>query len=253
MMHINLIRGGSPKVRINAFEVLCKPSYLGTFSPVQSPSLPPSLHPRLMERLLGHAPLRVVLSRTEVKKNIWQEQLECGHQFTAFSEFAVENNRYVQLSITARRRRCRLCKPEVAPILKTKSEITADQARAALIHERKLKFGTMFDALCFGNGEMRPGPTEQELIDLLSYPTRKAVVPMGLHATPGACSRGDADTDSIKGCRFESGETGARTASGGQSTNERTKPENLDDGSSPVISPRKPVQSEKANRKTRLG
>lgn len=75
-------------------------------------------------------------------------------------------------------------------------------------------------------------------------PTSKAVVPMGIHATPGACSRGDADTDSSMGCRIESGETGDRTASGGQAHSVVTKPENLPDSSSPAnSSPRKPIQS----------
>jgi hypothetical protein len=86
-------------------------------------------------------------------------------------------------------------------------------------------------------------------------PTRKAVVPMGIHATPGACRRGDADTDSIRGCRLESGETGARTASGGQSTiDECTTPESLPDSSSPGLefpSPKKPPQSVRRNEKRR--
>jgi len=84
----------------------------------------------------------------------------------------------------------------------------------------------------------------EALLGTAQAPTRKAAVPMGIHATPGACRRGDADTDSLKGCRFESGETGDRTASGGQSTIERTTPENLHDSSSPATSsPKKPVQS----------
>ena len=121
---------------------------------------------------MGKSPLRLVLSRTEVEKHAWIERLECGHQSTEFSEFAPQNNHYVWLPPTAKRRRCRLCNPAVAPVLKTKAEISADQARTALIRERKLKFGTMFEALCFENGEMRPGPTEQELIHLLRYPNQ---------------------------------------------------------------------------------
>ena len=62
-------------------------------------------------------------------------------------------------------------------------------------------------------------------------PTSKAASPMGIHATPGAVSRGDADTDSIGGCRAESGETGARTHGGSQATNDGNTPEGLNDSS----------------------
>lgn len=69
------------------------------------------------------------------------------------------------------------------------------------------------------------------------YPTREAVSPMGIHATPGACDRGDADTDSILGCRSESGETGARIASGSLSPNESTTPQKSHDSTSVVKKP----------------
>jgi hypothetical protein len=132
---------------------------------LNSLGLPPSLHPRLMERILGKSPLRLVLARTEVDKGVWKEKLECGHEVETFQEFVwAENSSLVRLEPTAKRRRCQKCKPIVAPVLKTKAEITADQQRAELIHKQKLKFGSLFDAMCFPDGELRPGLSADGLI-----------------------------------------------------------------------------------------
>jgi hypothetical protein len=129
-----------------------------------------------MERLLGKSPLRLVLERHRVEENIWEEKLECGHVATAFQEFLWDaNGMLVEFDPAAKRRRCQKCKPEVAPVLKTRAEISADQARAELIHERRLQFGSLFDKLCFPNGEMRPG-------ELTELPPKK---PAG-SVTPGA-------------------------------------------------------------------
>lgn len=107
---------------------------------------------------MGKSPLRLVCTRTLLEKGIWNEKLECGHEVTAFQEFLWDERRcLVEFEPTAKRRRCQKCKPFVAPVFKTKQEITAAQAQAALIHERKLKFGSLFEKLCFENGEMRPG------------------------------------------------------------------------------------------------
>jgi hypothetical protein len=144
---------------------------------VTSPSLPPSLHPRLMEHILGKSPLRLVASRTCVSKGIWKEILECGHEYTTFTQYLWEySGRLIEAEITAKRRRCQKCKPAVAAVLKTSAELTADQARAELIHKRKLQFGSLFDKLCDENGELRPGPTEAELLaELKTSSPRKPV------------------------------------------------------------------------------
>lgn len=176
MISINLIRGGLPASEKNSFEVLCK-------TPLDRPSasnlaaLPPSLHPRLMERLLGKSPLRLVLARTQVGKGIWEEKLECGHEVTAY-QFLVEdeNNRLVRPDPIAKRRRCQKCKSIVAPVLKTKAEITADQQRAELTHKQKLKFGSLFAVMCFENGELRPGQSAEELQSALALPSPKKPV-----------------------------------------------------------------------------
>jgi hypothetical protein len=167
MISINLIRGGAPVSGKGAFQVLCKvplrplrPPFVVSFA-----GLPPSLHPRLMERLLGKCPLQLVVERVKVEKGVWKEKLSCGHEVTTFQEFLWDDrSALVEVEITAKRRRCPKCKPAVAPVLKTRAEITADQARAALIHERKLKFGTLFEKLCFENGEMRPGELSKEAV-----------------------------------------------------------------------------------------
>jgi hypothetical protein len=118
----------------------------------------------LVERLLGKSPLRLVLDRRLVEKNLWEEKLECGHTVTAFQDFLWDANGFlIEFEPTAKRRRCRRCKPAVAPVLKTSAEIRADQARAELIHRQQLRFGSLFDQFCFPNGELRPGATEEEL------------------------------------------------------------------------------------------
>ncbi|MCU1301942.1 MAG: hypothetical protein JWQ87_2226 [Candidatus Sulfotelmatobacter sp.] len=179
MMRLNLIRGG--KFSVSGYagqQVLCKPAFgtscsvsvnLRTISealdpkPLDSPRRAPVLHLALLERLLGKSPLRLVSERKFIHQGCWQETLECGHVVDAFQDFLWdEKSNLVLIEPTAKRRRCQKCKPAVAAILKTKKEITADQARAALIHAQKLKFGTLFDKLCFANGELRPGPTEAE-------------------------------------------------------------------------------------------
>ena len=172
MIAVNLIRGEFPASEKAQDQVLCKPTR-SWYSPrppqsLSSAGLPPSLHPRLMERLLGKSPLRLVVERSKVENGIWKEKLECGHVVDTFQEFVwSENNSLVRLEPTARRRRCQKCKPIVAPILKTKAEITADQKRAELIHKQKLKFGSLFEAMCFADGELRPGATEDELLRAL--------------------------------------------------------------------------------------
>jgi hypothetical protein len=107
---------------------------------------------------LGKSPLRLVVDRTLVEKGVWKEKLECGHAVTAFQEFLWDaNGLLIEFEPAAKRRRCQKCKPAVAPVLKSRAEIAADQARAELIHKRKLQFGSLFEKLCFPNGEMRPG------------------------------------------------------------------------------------------------
>ena len=110
-----------------------------------------------MERLLGKSPLRLVAERTQVAKGVWNEKLECGHEVSTYQETLIE------FTPTAKRRRCQQCKPYVAPVLKTSAEITAAQTQAEFIHKQKLKFGTLFDVLCFADGKLRPGPNEREL------------------------------------------------------------------------------------------
>ena len=162
MISINLIRGEFPASEMALDQVLGKVPPVPHFvtnpalpfhpstSHLSSAGLPPSLHPRLMERLLGKSPLRLVVERQQVENGIWKEKLECGHETTTFQEFVwAENNSLVRLEPTAKRRRCQKCKPVVAPVLKTTAEITADQKRAELIHKQKLKFGSLFEAMCF--------------------------------------------------------------------------------------------------------
>jgi hypothetical protein len=117
-----------------------------------------------MERLLGKSPLKLVLARTLISKGVWKEKLECGHEVTTFQECLwADNSSLIAIEPTAKRRRCQKCKPADAPKLQTRAEITADQKRVELIRERKYKFGALFDKLCFPNGELRPGPSADEL------------------------------------------------------------------------------------------
>src|ERR1700676_3863815 len=117
-----------------------------------------------MVPLLGKSPLRLVVDRSLVEKNIWEEKLECGHTVTAIQDFRWDANGFLlEFEPIARRRRCPACKPAVAPMLKTRAEIRADQARAALIHARQLQFGSLFDQFCHPDGELRAGPTAEEL------------------------------------------------------------------------------------------
>ena len=175
-VNLNLIRGGLCAADNGQQEVLCEVQPVPRFvtnlaipfnpstSRLSSAGLPPSLHPRLMERLLGKSPLRLVLARIEVDKGVWKEKLECGHETTTFQEFVwAENNSLVRLEPTAKRRRCQKCKPIVAPVLKATAEITADQQRAELVHKQKLKFGSLFEALCFSDGTLRPGELAEPL------------------------------------------------------------------------------------------
>jgi hypothetical protein len=174
MIAINLLRHLEPHVvsGMAGDQVLCKPaagaalrgvkfgkpSPLAASSPVQSPSFSPALNPALLERLLGKSPLRLVVERTLIEKNLWKEKLECGHEVMAFLEFEwAQGTQLIEFAPTARRRRCRECKPAIAPKLSTRAEISAAQAQAELVHKRKLQFGSLFDKLCFENGEMRPG------------------------------------------------------------------------------------------------
>lgn len=177
MFRINLIRGkvsGSEKTRL---QVLCKPFAFTKVKPSavnlsrpcgiehSFPPASPSISPALLERLLGKSPLRLVSSRTCVSKGVWQETLECGHEVTTYQAFLWDDkSNLILIEPTAKRRRCQKCKSAIAPVLKTTQEITADQARAAFVHAQKLKFGTLFEKLCFPNGELRPGPTEAELL-----------------------------------------------------------------------------------------
>jgi hypothetical protein len=180
MITINLLRRiePNPASEMAQQQVLCKPaagaamrgvklgkpSLLPASGPIQSPSLSPALHPSLLERLLGKSPLRLVVDRTLVEKNVWKEKLECGHAVLAFLEFQWdEHNKLIEFEPHAKRRRCRECKPAVAPKLLTRAEISAARAEAELVHKRKLQFGSLFDKFCFVNGELRPGPTEAEL------------------------------------------------------------------------------------------
>ena len=181
MISINLIRGEFPASEKALDQVLCKvaPSWYSPRPPqsLSSAGLPPSLHPRLMERLLGKSPLRLVVERQQVENGIWKEKLECGHETTTFQEFVwAENNSLVRLEPTAKRRRCQKCKPVVAPVLKTTAEITADQKRAELIHKQKLKFGSLFEAMCFPSGELRPALSEAELMEKLCSATKRSNV-----------------------------------------------------------------------------
>jgi hypothetical protein len=128
------------------------------------------MSPRLRDRLLGKAPLRLIVARQLVCKGAWMETLECGHRVETYQEYLLdERSTLVSVEPHERRRRCRACKPKVAPVLKTKSEIAADQARRALIHARQLQFGSLFDAMCHENGELRAGPTAEELMAQLAH------------------------------------------------------------------------------------
>lgn len=171
MLRLNLIRGGmysgSEKSGLQVLRKVPPES----FGHVQSAPLPPSLHPRLLERILGKSPLRLVVDRKQTAKGVWEEKLECGHSYTTYSQFTLENNRYIEVPITAVRRRCQPCKPSLAPTFTTNAEIAVARARQELIHKRRLQFGAMFDQLCFPNGELRPGPTEAEL--LAAFPSPK--------------------------------------------------------------------------------
>jgi hypothetical protein len=128
-----------------------------------------------MERLLGKSPLRLVLKRTELFKGCWQETLECGHEVTSFQEFAWDSeSRLIPFEPAAKRRRCQKCKPLIE-FVKTPAEIAAAQARAELIHKRKLQFGSLFEKLCFDNGELRPGLSGNEFSET-SVPSPKKPV-----------------------------------------------------------------------------
>jgi hypothetical protein len=150
------------------------------FPGVQSSS--PS--PRLREFLLGKSPLRLVVKRTWHSRDSFTDVLECGHesqlQFTAFGY--VEDQYLHRIQPTAKRRRCQECKDLAGSGRKQISEklIKGSPAR----------------------------------VPLQRNPTREPVPLMGIHATPKACSGGDADTVSILGGRSETGETGDCTASG---------------------------------------
>jgi hypothetical protein len=197
MICINLISGKLPASEITRQQVLGKVAPLGSSgsfqqTPLQSSGLPPSLHPRLMERLLGKSPLRLVLARTQVEKGIWRETLECGHEVTAFQDFLWDANGFlVELAPHAKRRRCQKCKPEVAPALKTRAEISADQSRAEFIHRQKLKFGSLFDVMCFPDGELRPAQSEAELFHALGISSGSRVAPVGPHSAINAHDAGD--------------------------------------------------------------
>lgn len=120
---------------------------------------------------MGKSPLRLVCSRTETAKGVWREILECGHEYETYTPYLWDSaGCLIEAEITAKRRRCRKCNPPAA-ILKTRAEITADQARAALIHKRKLQFGSLFDKFCDANGVLLPGPSEAELLAELNPKT----------------------------------------------------------------------------------
>ena len=202
MISINLIRGEFPASEKALDQVLGKvaPSWYSPRPPqsLSSAGLPPSLHPRLMERLLGKSPLRLVVERHQVEQGIWREKLECGHEITTFQEFVwTEDNSLVRLEPTAKRRRCQKCKPIVAPVLKTTAEIRADQKRAELIHKQKLRFGSLFDAVCFPDGQLRPGPTEDELLRALRKSSGSRVESVTANLGPHDAGDGVSLPDSI--------------------------------------------------------
>jgi hypothetical protein len=143
---------------------------------------------------LGNSPLRLI------KKRIWQgdgfhDLLECGHLSPLiFPDFTWEFGNLTNLPVTAKRRRCQECAQALGLAAKAASGGGAGSGRTQ-ISEKLIK-----------GSPARVSPQRK--------PTREPVPLMGIHATPKACSGGDADTDSILGGRSESGETGACTASG---------------------------------------
>lgn len=81
----------------------------------------PALSPELQERLMGKAPLRLVLQRVALPLHTWQERLECGHEVITYSNFEWDEKAHlVHLTPTAKRRRCQECKAIEASALPPK-------------------------------------------------------------------------------------------------------------------------------------
>lgn len=264
MFRINLIRGkvaGSEKTRL---QVLCKPfaftkvkpSKVNLSQPVaiehSFPPASPVMSSVLRERLLGKSPLRLVSSRTCVSKGVWQETLECGHEVTTYQKFLWDDkSNLVLIEPTAKRRRCQKCKPAVAPVLKTQKEITADQARAAFIHAQKLKFGTLFDKLCFANGELRPGPTEAELLAQTSKEKVNDAIRPKQYGSGQAGGERHASTPDFAGdaVAARSGLPATVERQGMARRSRESDPTQAGEILAPVPSPKKPVQSETRSRR----
>ena len=72
------------------------------------------LSPAVWDRILGKAPLRLVVRREEIESGIWLEVLECGHErqtFACLDSYWDEGAHLIQPpQPVAKRRRCQECK-----------------------------------------------------------------------------------------------------------------------------------------------